>query len=556
MLTRTVSRMSPRLILGKSLREHIGGRWAISLLAYAVDAPLNLLSIGSNANSADGDTEAWTWLLIAVIGYLALGLVVLLADLTFFRNRRVTPVSIGAVIGLGAAAGATRGAVVGLLAARSFESQSMPGVIATRIVTGAVLGAILIPVAALVLSVIFTYRTQRHELLRERTQLESERLRVEGVSEAMRLALVESVQADLDEVVRTGDPELARAISHRVWEAEESAPAPRMHWRAVLRASLVHNPFPTLPVIVIWALSAWGTLTTAIGAPRAILQIAFSVTMIAVAFSVARRRMRTSQRDSGALFVVVMLALVIVTGPIASWIFDPRGLPTGLSLIIVNAVWLPTLTLLLGIAISALRSSEEVLLTLQRQVGDAEVAAWAAQEESTRIRKQLATGLHGSVQSRLLAAASLMRQPSLVTDPGIEDPVVLLSNLMRELDTRDDVDSRALSERLAEVARPWEALMTISIDSECEPDAELRDYIVHVVEEGLSNAYRHGAATAVSCSVTMRAGHAVISVRDNGSTTAEMSAPGIGSALLESIAPGAWALRRLDEGGCELLVTL
>lgn len=556
MLTRTASRMSTRLILGKSLREHIGGRWAISWLAYVVDAPLNLLSIGSNANSADGDTEALTWLLIAVIGYLALGLVVLLANLTIFRNRRVTPVSIGAVIGLGAVAGATRGAVVGLLAARSFESQSMPGVIATRIVTGTVLGAILIPVAALVLSVIFTYRTQRHELLRERTQLESERLRVEGVSEAMRLALVESVQADLDEVVRTRDPELARAISHRVWEAEESAPAPRMHWRSVLRASLVHNPYPTLPVIVIWTLSAWGTLTTAIGALRAILQIAFSVAMIAVAFSVARRRMRTSERDSGALFVIVMLALVIVTGPIASWIFDPRGLPTGLSLIIVNAVWLPTLTLLLGIAISALRSSEEVLVTLQRQVGDAEVAAWAAQEESTRIRKQLATSLHGSVQSRLLAAAGLMRQPTLLTDAGIEDPAALLSNLRRELDTREDVDSRPLSERLAEVAQPWEALMTISIDSEGEPDAELREHIVHVVEEGLSNAYRHGAATAVSCSVTMREGHVVISVRDNGSTTAEMSAPGIGSALLESIAPGAWALRRLDEGGCELLVTL
>jgi two-component system, NarL family, sensor histidine kinase UhpB len=548
--------MSTSLILGKSLREHIGGRWAISLLAYAVNAPLNLLSIGSNANSADGDSQAWAWLLIAAIGYLALGVVVLLADVTIFRNRRVAPMPIAAVIGLGAVAGATRGAVVGLLAAQSFESQSMPGVIATRIVTGTVLGAILIPVAALVLSVIFTYRTQRLELLQERAQLESERLRVEGGSEVMRLALVESVQADLEEVVRTRDPELARAISHRMWEAVETAPAPQMHWRAVLRASLVHNPYPILPVVTIWALSAWGTLTTTIGALRAILQIAFSVAMIAVAFSIARRRMRTSQRDSGGLFIVVMLALVIVTGPIASWIFDPRGLPTGMSLIIVNAVWLPTLTLLLGIAISALRSSEDVLVTLQRQVGDAEVAAWAAQEESTRIRKQLATSLHGSVQSRLLAAASLMRQPSVVTDIGMEDPAILLSSLLGKLDTRVDVDERSLRVRLAEVVHPWEALMSITTVSTCEPDADTREQIVHVVEEGLSNAYRHGAATAVSCSVTMREGHVVISVRDNGSDTAETSTAGIGSALLESIAPGAWTLRRRDSGGCELLVTL
>jgi len=280
------------------------------------------------------------------------------------------------------------------------------------------------------------------------------------------------------------------------------------------------------------------------------------VIAIAIAFAAARSRMRRADRDSIGLFAIVMVALVMVTGPLASWIFDPRGLSHGLSLILVNAIWLPTLTVLLGIAISAVRSSEQVLTILQQQVGDAEVAAWAAQEESTRIRKQLATTLHGSVQSRLLAAAVLMRQPSLVFDSGIEDPAIYLSGLMHELDAMAVADLRPLIERLAEVTKPWEALMTVDTVLGVVVDASLHDRIVHVVEEGLSNAYRHGGAMSVACTVMAEEGCVVVTISDDGSFSGVSGSPGMGSALLDSIAPGRWTLQRSERGGGALRVIL
>jgi len=105
--------IADRLILGKTLREHIGGRWAISLVAYGINAPINILSILSNANAAQDQKSSPLWLLVAVVGYLAVGLVVWIANLTVFRNRRIAAVPIWWVVVLGFVAGGTRGVVVG-----------------------------------------------------------------------------------------------------------------------------------------------------------------------------------------------------------------------------------------------------------------------------------------------------------------------------------------------------------------------------------------------------------------------------------------------------------
>lgn len=556
--------VNSRTILSLTYRQHIGGRWAISLIAYVINAPLNLLAIMGNIDAAPRRDDLLTWIGIAVIGYLALGAVVLLANYTLFRNRASDPVPVWWVVALGAVAGATRGLVVGSLAESAGLASGDVPLIATRVVTGMLLGAVLLPLAALLLSVITAYVSRRQTLMQERALLHAERMRAEGISEALRVALVESVQGDLREVARTQDADLARSVSHRVWEsAEESAP-PRVRWGRVIGTAFIHNPYPTVTVSFIWILSAWGGLIPTIGVTRAVAQMIFTLVCIAACFAVGRRL--SSARAGAALisFLLVMLALVTLTGPVAAALFDPRPFAASAPLVIINTIWLPLMTVAAGIVVNAVRSSEQVLATLTQQVDEEEIAAAAAEQEAQRIRRELATTLHGSVQSRLLAAAGLMRQPALLQRAGITDPALLLQelsvdlNLAHDRDERD-LDDRDLAERIESVTRPWSGLMAITVNVVGDVDQRFASSIARIIEEGLANSYRHGSASEVVCDVDTDGEGVFIAIQDNGSGNerahGDPRSPGLGSAVLDSLSTD-WSMRTVEPHGHRLTVTL
>jgi hypothetical protein len=99
------------------------------------------------------------------------------------------------------------------------------------------------------LSSISSYISSRQELIAEQQLLYAERMRAEGVSEAVRIALIESLQEDLDEVARTQSAELARGVSHRVWENAEETRPPTVKWGQVFLAAFIRNPYPIPPRI-------------------------------------------------------------------------------------------------------------------------------------------------------------------------------------------------------------------------------------------------------------------------------------------------------------------
>jgi len=67
-----------------------------------------------------------------------------------------------------------------------------------------------------------------------------------------------------------------------------------------------------------------------------------------------------------------------------------------------------------------------------------------------------------------------------------------------------------------------------------------------VVEEGLTNAIRHGQATAISVRVDVEGAGVLIVVADDGAGPKEGTA-GLGSALLDQATGGAWSLQRVGE---------
>lgn len=514
-------------ILGLTLRQLIGGRWAVSWVLYLINLPLNFLGMSSQIVDARS-LDASSWVVVWAIGYAAFGVVLLAANLTVLRNRRTTPVAVGVVVAVGAIAGGVRGLTVGIGADVAGISGGDVDLIAVRVITGTALGMVLVPLGALFLALINEYSRQRSALLAELTELEATRMRSDGASDLLRETLVEQL---VDSI--STDSDSLRSASHQVWPT--NAPRDRVRWGKVVASSLLHNPFPGAAVAAVWSVSALLTLTAAIGPLRATLQVAFSALAIWGIFRFARRFVPTGRLTGLLWFVAVMLVTIIVTGPVASLIFDPRPRGSGTALIVANAFWLPLFTILISICIGAVRSSELVLRNLQTMVREDEIAARAASQETIRLKREVAESLH-SLQSRVYAARAQGSDQAILADL-VSDPDA----------------SRSSEEILQSVIEPWASIMEIHVQLPPSPVsiAEARS-LKRVMQEGLANAYRHGGASTCSIQITRDGAALQVEIVDNGAGKDEHATPGLGSAILDEACGGQWTLRSQPNGGCLL----
>ncbi|MCF8528002.1 MAG: hypothetical protein K9G80_10905, partial [Candidatus Nanopelagicales bacterium] len=103
------------------------------------------------------------------------------------------------------------------------------------------------------------------------------------------------------------------------------------------------------------------------------------------------------------------------------------------------------------------------------------------------------------------------------------------------------------------IADPWQPLMsvTIAVDDDVldEPDSAV---LMTIAQEALSNAFRHGGAGSVSIHVSAEDSSLCMTVIDDGTFPDGLIEPGLGSALLDSLAPLGWHLGRHAGGGAIL----
>lgn len=530
--------IADRRVMGRTLRELIGGRWAISWIAYVINLPINLIGISSNVVDASS-VDPSAWLAIWAAGYATLGAVLLLAHLTLFRHRRIRPVPISWVVTLGALAGGARGLTVGLLADAAGVSGGGAGLVVTRALTGAALGMILIPSAALVLAIISAYHSERSRLVEAMTDLEVLRMQAEGESARLR----ETLMHEAVDRILTDEPDAAaaRRVSHEVWHQATRArdSDSRVSWSGVITTALLHNPYPGGAVAVVWAISALGAVVTAVGPVRGVMQVTLS------AFALwwilrAGRCLAPRGPVMGLLwFAVVMTAAVLVTGPVASMVFDDRPAGAGTGLLVANAVWVPVLTIIVSIAWGALESSEGVVARLTDQVRVEEVAALAAQQERERAAADVAEAIHG-LQSRLYAARAV---------PGA---TVDISDLLDPVQ-----DGRSPTAIVDAVIAPWASLMQVH-GPEIPGDltaAQSHD-AARIIQEALANAYRHGQARTCTVNVSTVNGDVEIVVTDDGRGLDPGRQPGLGSSIIDSATRGRWTLVERAAGGCEFRARL
>jgi two-component sensor histidine kinase len=76
-----------------------------------------------------------------------------------------------------------------------------------------------------------------------------------------------------------------------------------------------------------------------------------------------------------------------------------------------------------------------------------------------------------------------------------------------------------------------------------------------VIEEMVSNAFRHGNATHINISISVKDEIQLqITARDNGLGIVGEPTPGLGSQIFEMSSDGNWTLENFDTGGAQVVV--
>ena len=553
-----------------SLRERLGGRWAISWQGSVIIIPLGIAVI---ALSEQATASVPTWLLIAVVAAGASASWDYLMHRTIFRDRAVEPVPIrwvagqqmvGALLYVGTAAS--------LVLMFHLSDPGATAVLFLPLFLVAVPAGLLM---TLVLDSHWRFRIQRAELIQQavRQQLASaQELDVlREVRDALHRDVREQIRASshdliqrIDALVAANETEVGgfaqalrdtadqtvRPLSHQLAERARRAHAPP-GFPTALSNIVRYQPFRPVAVSMVVLVMA---------APRDIVLHGWVIGLGSLAITTAcifaimlplnRALDRWPTRHVQIYLTGLVLIQVptIVLAPVAARV---KGTP--------SSFWDVAVSVLLGTIIVVATSSfgswnrtrRQVIADFEREVDEEAVTTFVRAEALVDATREAAEVLHGSVQSRLRACAAAVDSASRTGDVTAMNRALIQARAILEQPVPDlqHPEAGQLGVAIRAKAREWQGL--VGIDVQVDPVAEavsgaLAAGAADVVEEAIANAIHHGSASQVSVRIEASDPELVITVQDNG-TGPGGGSPGLGSQLYSRFG-GRWSLTSADPG--------
>lgn len=536
-----------------TLRDRIGGRWAISWLTYVTLVVATGVAV---ALSAPGSPAAWAAIVAASGGSACM--VLALADVTVLRHRRVRPAPVAVVVGVGVLVGAVRGGMV--LATASVLGVNMPRAAAVVVVGSVFLATATVVGVALLYDAVERQRSEQAALVARLAALQE--LTGEGadLAEAMRDAALAEMMATLDvaragievpvgemtvddrlavasDLRRTVDEQL-RPLSHRLYAASHQFEPVEPTGLRVLDASLRRQaifPLTTalLAMVVLGAFAEFVVVPLVVGA---VVWSALSLVVLA-----ARRwpRLRRHQMVVGLPAAGVSAAASLA---LARWAMGAGT--SGWMLLGVGA----TVMFIAAPAsiIGALLFDDTTTTRLIEEVDARQVESMAINRELARTSRDLAQYVHGTLQANLLTIGFVLERAAANNDDVAFAQAVADARAALAQGPPVDAHAPGLAEVLADVAAQWRGFVVVDVriaDSAERhmPAARVAD-IGRIVGEAIANARKHGGARHAQVWVGMVDGADLgLMVTDDG-TGPGHGVKGMGSTWLDFVARDAWHL--------------
>ena len=563
-----------------SLRELLGGRWAISLRGWLIGSAVILLLPVLTFNGYLNVRPVTLGVLI-LAQWLTTSLAYLGVHLTVLRHRRTTPATIGVVVAVAVLFGVVRAATVVLLASAAFDvhlAATTLVVLVLAIVPSTVVVLLLI---TYVIALEDWFSTERARLLHFEIDAEAGRLRALGALDATRAVMTARIRDELEEQLATLDQTAAlgeerlqlsskvleaasgyvRPTSHELWRDQEH-PSRRSTPRELVRASL-QAPLPILLPFTLWLVATVAVNVANTGLLQTLSSSGAMALGMLIVYPLGRRvigRAVAAQRYGRArLMVPVSLFLALLPYITVFLVADAWAGSTGsYRLIFAGGVLAILLTRCVSLAQAGLRTQDERLRELRSRAEEAEIQRLSLESATEQMQRDLALYLHGTVQAGLVASAYAIQEAAargddVALERAIAEARVAARQIGEHQPSPGAADLPALRSAIDET---WQGMLAIDwVLSADLIEPRVLEHVGNVVQECLANASIHGAATEARVRIAMEANGVLVEITDNGSGPGE-GTPGLGSAVLTEASTGQWTITAVPTGGAHVRAIL
>jgi signal transduction histidine kinase len=535
--------------------------------------PFGMLVLASDLVASTSATEFAQWVLVWVFAGLVTAAILAVFQLTVLRSRVEEPISVRTSVAMGGLFGLCYGLSLWLGALLVGVSSVAPWPL--RVLAVVIIGMWWIPLLTVAIDLVTTERQQRRRDIDDLVALEALRLREADVLRDMREEISGDVRDALDPVRRrvdaavleaeggraASDPGLPQALrevadssvrplSRELWRSAK-AQYPRVPWGAVFWRTIRTQPLRTYLLAMLGFLGD-GLFVIAdrgwqVGAAYSIVAIGM-VVVTCTTFNALMRRWPAQHARIFLIAIVSLQVLNIVIWQWREWAWGPQG---PLWLLFVSLV-LSMLAILITSGFGSWRSEMHEMRDAFRASVTAEtIAALARGHRVADVTREVARELHGSVQTRLVACAMAMDKASNEGDRVGLAAALAEAQAVLAVPLRVPASATSVADEVHRKIGLWGELCEFRVDVDPSVESTVHaDLIGRVVEEGLTNAIRHGSATEVAVHVALDDDHVLVEVSDNG-VGPRGGAAGLGSAMLDQATARRWRLDR-DGGRTQL----
>jgi signal transduction histidine kinase len=210
-----------------------------------------------------------------------------------------------------------------------------------------------------------------------------------------------------------------------------------------------------------------------------------------------------------------------------------------------------TMVIVAGASPAVARNRDAVLASLRWRRDRISVHQLQLESRLLSVAQQLAATLHGASRSAFMAEA-LRLEAAL--DSGDRLAAIALVEQMRAsiLDVEQSINGPAPTihpRDIDQLIDNWRSICVIDVQGSWgEVPLSLLASVHTVLVEGISDAMRHGSCAHIAITVTRAPGGVELSLTNDGRPLTDAPTAGLGTALLENLAPGEWS-REIDQTG-------
>lgn len=552
----------------RTWQERLGGPFAISRKSFVISSTLALLFFAQLESFGTQSFEiVWRWVQIYCCATAVLAVINIGLHKTLYAQRFTKPVSVNIAL-------ATHG-LQGLLFSSIMVSgakildieQKFNSILLVVLMTG---------VALWWGSTLTVFRDHQHENRENRKSLIEKAIAAESLSQSQKQssqALDELFSTDVASELSSVEKQLERNRDQDNWSASSALlmnaatkqvrtishdlmattplPYPRIRWWSLGRNIINYQPINIGLTSVVILVTGVPQLTELLGVKRAFTLLTIVVALVIVIGLTANKLMKSFPRYHALIFIGAFLLMQI-------------SIPINVHF---RELWQPGISslgwqltqLVLGFILILLSSgfgawsniNERLNMNLQEDLKERHIQAIASSRQIAERAREASKVLHGAVQTKLVACALAIDQAAVTGDEetireAIDHALVVLKTPLAKEDVRSSI-----LEEVQRKASLWSEICNINLDisdSRLPSDPSKVLLIGRVIEEGISNAIRHGRAKNITVSINVDENRAIdIHVIDDG-TGPKNGKPSLGSALLNQASNGSWSLTSTDKG--------